>query len=88
MSLALIDALSAVNGGRMGTVIGEKQMLDLPLNGRSYIDLLNNYTALVHGHAHHGSPDGKTTAGIPVHNVALPILQGQKPSLVFRVFDV
>jgi hypothetical protein len=48
----------------------------------------NGASMIVHGHAHHGSPDGKTTAGIPVHNVALPILQGQKPSLVFRVFDV
>ena len=34
---------------------------------------------VLHGHAHHGFPDGKTTAGIPVHNVALPILQSQSP---------
>src|SRR3954462_5110379 len=28
---------------------------------------------IFHGHAHHGSPNGKTTAGIPVHNVAMQI---------------
>jgi Icc-related predicted phosphoesterase len=43
---------------------------------------------VVHGHAHHGSPEGKTTAGIPVHNVALPILQCQKPPAAFRIFEV
>lgn len=45
-------------------------------------------TLILHGHAHHGSPDGKTTAGIPVHNVALHILQQQNPPLPYRVFDV
>ena len=43
---------------------------------------------VLHGHAHHGFPDGKTTAGIPVHNVALPILQSQSPPAVFRMFDM
>ena len=38
-----------------------------------------------HGHAHHGSPDGKTTAGVPVHNVAMQILQNQAPPAVFRI---
>jgi uncharacterized protein len=41
-----------------------------------------------HGHAHHGSPDGKTTAGIPVHNVALPILQATGITTPYRLFDV
>lgn len=41
---------------------------------------------VLHGHAHHGSPDGKTTAGVAVHNVALTILQNQNPPAVFRVF--
>jgi Icc-related predicted phosphoesterase len=27
-----------------------------------------------HGHAHHGAPEGKTANGIPVYNVALPLL--------------
>lgn len=42
----------------------------------------------VHGHAHHGQPDGKTTAGVPVHNVALSLLLAQKPPCPYRVFEV
>ncbi|HZQ92193.1 MAG TPA: metallophosphoesterase [Terriglobales bacterium] len=44
--------------------------------------------AVIHGHAHHGSADGKTTAGIPVYNVALPLIQSARPGAVYRVFDV
>lgn len=43
---------------------------------------------VLHGHAHHGSPDGKTTAGIPVHNVALSILQSTGVTTPYRLFDV
>jgi hypothetical protein len=43
---------------------------------------------IVHGHAHHGSLNGKTTAGIPVHNVAITLLQSQTPAAAYRVFDV
>jgi Icc-related predicted phosphoesterase len=43
---------------------------------------------VVHGHAHNGKPDGKTTAGIPVHNVAITLLKSQHPPAVYRVFDV
>jgi Icc-related predicted phosphoesterase len=43
---------------------------------------------VVHGHAHHGSADGATTAGIPVHNVALPILQANGITTPYRLFDV
>jgi Icc-related predicted phosphoesterase len=31
--------------------------------------------AVFHGHAHHGKPQGKTPKGIPVYNVALPLLR-------------
>jgi Icc-related predicted phosphoesterase len=30
-----------------------------------------------HGHAHHGALKGATTRGIPVYNVAMPLLQRQ-----------
>lgn len=35
--------------------------------------------AVFHGHAHHGAPEGRTPRGIPVYNVAMPVLK--------RVFD-
>lgn len=31
--------------------------------------------AIFHGHAHHGVPEGRTPRGVPVYNVALPVLR-------------
>ena len=36
-------------------------------------------TAVFHGHAHRGSPEGKTTTGIPVYNVAHAVLKASYP---------
>ncbi|MFO0892278.1 MAG: hypothetical protein U0790_24465 [Isosphaeraceae bacterium] len=40
-------------------------------------DPLNRYpvTAVVHGHAHNGTPEGRTTGQIPVYNVSLPLMR-------------
>lgn len=43
--------------------------------------------AVFHGHAHHGKAEGRTPKGIPVYNVAMPILK-KAWELRFRVFDV
>jgi len=43
---------------------------------------------VLHGHAHHGQMEGRTTAGIPVHNVAITLLQAQQPTSAYRVFDI
>ena len=43
---------------------------------------------VVHGHAHRGALDGKTTGGVPVYNVALTLMQQQSSPRVFRVSDV
>ena len=32
-------------------------------------------TAVFHGHAHHGSPEGRTRGNAPVYNVAMPMLK-------------
>jgi len=43
---------------------------------------------ILHGHAHHGTATGKTVGGIPVHNVAITLLQSQQPSAAYKIFDV
>jgi Icc-related predicted phosphoesterase len=36
-------------------------------------------TAVFHGHAHRGSPEGALASGVPVYNVALPLLRRAFP---------
>jgi Icc-related predicted phosphoesterase len=46
-------------------------------------------SAVVHGHAHKGAPEGKTATGIPVFNVALQVLKASYPDRPpFRVIEV
>jgi Icc-related predicted phosphoesterase len=41
-----------------------------------------------HGHAHHGSPEGRTANGIPVYNVALPLMRSLNPEVPMRVVEI
>lgn len=72
------------------TIKGEPPEIFPYLGNSRFAEVADRHGAnlILHGHAHHGSPDGKTTAGIPVHNVALHILQQQNPPVPYRVFDV
>lgn len=46
-------------------------------------------SAVLHGHAHHGRPEGRTRDGVPVYNVALPLLQRAFPDQPpFRVLEI
>jgi Icc-related predicted phosphoesterase len=46
-------------------------------------------TAVIHGHAHNGTLEGKTGSGIPVYNVAMPLLKKCWPEQPpFRVIEV
>jgi Icc-related predicted phosphoesterase len=59
------------------TVVGEPPEI-FPFLGSSRLEEpLNRYpvTAVFHGHAHRGSPEGRTTNGVPVYNVAMKLLQ-------------
>jgi uncharacterized protein len=72
------------------TVQGESPEI-FPFLGTSRLaEVIDRHGAnlVLHGHAHHGKPDGRTTGGVPVHNVAISLLQAQQPSLVYRVFDM
>ena len=72
------------------TVQGEAPEI-FPFMGTSRLgEVVDRHGAdlVVHGHAHHGRTCGRTTTGVPVHNVAISLLQAQEPSMVYRVFDV
>jgi len=43
---------------------------------------------VLHGHAHHGQLEGKTTGGSPVYNVAITLLQSRQPASDYRIFDI
>jgi len=45
--------------------------------------------AVVHGHAHNGSLEGRTALGVPVYNVALPLLRKREPDRPhFRIIEI
>jgi Icc-related predicted phosphoesterase len=72
------------------TVAGEAAEI-YPFMGTSRLaEVIDRHGAdlVLHGHAHHGTLTGNTTAGIPVHNVAITLLQAQTPSASYKIFDV
>jgi Icc-related predicted phosphoesterase len=72
------------------TVQGEAPEI-FPFMGTSRLaEVIDRHGAdlVLHGHAHHGTLEGRTTAGIPVYNVAITLLQQQQPPAAYRIFDV
>ncbi len=73
------------------TVEGEPKPI-YPFLGSSRLEEpLNRYgvTAVFHGHAHHGSPEGRTQTGVPVYNVALKVLKQHYPDRpLFRLLEI
>jgi Icc-related predicted phosphoesterase len=64
-----------------GTIRGEPQEI-YPLLGTSRLeDPFNRYpvSMVFHGHAHFGTPEGQTRVGVPVYNVAMPLLLRTTP---------
>ncbi|HEX6133615.1 MAG TPA: metallophosphoesterase [Longimicrobiales bacterium] len=70
------------------TIRGEPEFL-YPFLGSSRllqpIDTLGA-SAVFHGHAHHGTIEGKTPGGIPVFNVAMSLLA--QAGMTFRIIEV
>lgn len=72
------------------TVVGEPPEIHAFLGSSRLgetVDRYDNVSLVVHGHAHRGAPEGRTHKGVPVYNVALPVLRtlGEVP---YRVFEV
>ena len=63
------------------TVEGEPPDIFAYLGSSRLEEPINRYrvSAVFHGHAHRGSQDGRTAAGVPVYNVAMPLLARRNP---------
>ncbi len=72
------------------TVRGEPAEIFPYLGSSRLAEVVDRHQAnlVLHGHAHHGAMDGRTTGGVPVHNVALPLIQATEPGKVYRLFDI
>jgi Icc-related predicted phosphoesterase len=72
------------------TVEGEPPEIFPYLGSSRLAEVIDRHGAnlVIHGHAHHGKADGKTTAGVPVRNVAVHVLQAGNADTLYRVFDV
>jgi Icc-related predicted phosphoesterase len=65
-----------------GTIEGESPELYAFLGSSRLEEPLNRFPvdAVFHGHAHHGQPEARTRAGVPVYNVCLPLLRNLDPN--------
>jgi Icc-related predicted phosphoesterase len=75
----------------VGTVQGEPADI-FPFLGSSRLEeplIRYPVDAVFHGHAHRGTLEGKTIGGVPVYNVAKPLLARTRPGEPpFRIFEV
>jgi len=73
------------------TVGGEPPEIVAFLGSSRLEEPLDRYrvNAVFHGHAHRGSPEGRTKNGAPVYNVAMPVLAASFPDQPpFRVIEI
>jgi len=74
-----------------GTVEGEPVEIYPWLGSSRLEEPLTRFqvSAVVHGHAHRGSPVGQTSTGIPVYNVSIQVLRASYPNQpAFRIIEV
>jgi Icc-related predicted phosphoesterase len=72
------------------TVAGEPREI-YPFLGCSRLEEpLTRYpvSAVFHGHAHHGQPEGRTRTDVPVFNVSVTLMRETFPDRPFRLIDV
>jgi Icc-related predicted phosphoesterase len=73
-----------------GTVEGEPLEI-YPFLGCSRLEEpLTRYpiSAVIHGHAHHGAPEGRTRTNAPVYNVSASLMREVFPDRPFRVIEI
>lgn len=74
----------------LDTVVGEPEPI-FPFLGSSRLGLAieqHRPVLALHGHAHHGTFAAKAASGVPIHNVALPILKKRQETHPFVIFEI
>jgi Icc-related predicted phosphoesterase len=74
-----------------GTVEGEPLEIYPYLGSSRLEEPLSRYPvdAVFHGHAHHGTPEGRTMGNVPVYNVSMALLQRIRPGgLPFMIVEM
>ena len=73
-----------------GTVMGEPPEIFPFLGSSRLAETIDHFDVNVvfHGHAHHGSYEGKTTKGIPVYNCCMQLMKQANPEQPFALVEV
>jgi Icc-related predicted phosphoesterase len=72
------------------TVVGEPLEIFPFLGSSRLAETIDHFdvSAIFHGHAHHGTYEGRTTKGIPVYNCCLQSMQRRSPERAFALVEV
>ncbi len=74
----------------VGTVVGEPPEIFPFLGSSRLAETIDHFDVNVvfHGHAHHGSHEGRTTRGIPVYNCCMQLIQQTTPDRPYALVEV
>jgi len=72
------------------TVMGEPPEIFPFLGSSRLAETIDHFDVNVvfHGHAHHGTREGKTTKGTPVHNCCFHLMQNVNPDRPFELVEI
>jgi Icc-related predicted phosphoesterase len=72
------------------TIIGEPEEIHTYLGCSRLANPINWYGATVvfHGHAHHGTPEGRTLSNIPVYNCSIPVMTKKNEKQPYALIEI
>lgn len=74
----------------LDTVMGEPETIHAFLGNDRLAEPIDRFGASVvfHGHAHHGTFQGKTAGGVPVYNVSLSLIRQEGKGEMYFLYDI
>ncbi len=74
----------------LDTVVGEPETIHAFLGNDRLAEPIDRFGASVvfHGHAHHGTFQGKTAGGVPVYNVSLSLIRQEGKGEMYFLYDI